>query len=255
MSIVKNTPHILKHSGLSFTTLLNKTLEAIKDPATMGIYVYLASKPSDWDISETNLQNRFGKGRDFIRARLAELKLIGLLKSVAIKGRDGRIIRWETILFSEVQVTENPSSGEDVHITENPPSGETRGLVDPPTTNKRSKQIKDINKPPISPTGGSERFDEFWDMYPVKAAKKACLAKWKRRNLDLVSEMILDKLYQQIHNDETWIKGYPPNPLTYINQDRWDDEIRLNKPSVTPIDQGFDHDDTSWADSVTQDVL
>jgi hypothetical protein len=252
MSIVKNTPHILKHSGLSFTTLLNKTLESIKDPATLGIYVYLASKPSDWDISETNLQNRFCKGRDFIRARLAELKLIGLLKSVAIKDKKGRIVRWETILFSEVQVTENPSSGDDVQITENPPSGSARHLVDPPTTNKRSKQIKDLNKPPISPKGESNRFDEFWDMYPVKTAKKACIEKWKRRNLDSMADVILDKLYQQVSYDDSWLRGFAPNPLTYINQDRWDDEIKKAKAptALANYQQPYDDTDTSWIDEV-----
>lgn len=152
MSIVKNTPHILKHSGLSFTTLINNTLDCIKNPGTLGIYVYLASKPSDWEISESNLQSRFNKGRDYIRARMAELKLLGLLKSTAIKNKQGRIIRWETVLLNEVQITENPSCG--VQITEKPPSGQPSTLENPPTTNKRSIQIKETNKPPISPKGG-----------------------------------------------------------------------------------------------------
>lgn len=151
MSIIKNTPNILKHSGLSFTSLINKTLDAIKDPSALGIYVYLASKPADWEISETNLQRRFGKGRDFIRARLSELKLLGLLKSVAIKNERGQIIRWETMLFNEVQSSEIKGNKDKTQFTENPPSGKSRGLVDPPTTNKRSKKIKDNKKPPSPP--------------------------------------------------------------------------------------------------------
>lgn len=154
MSIVKNTPHILKHSGFSFTTILNKTLDLIQDPGSLGIYVYLASKPHDWQISEKNIQNRFDNGRDYVHARMAELKLLGLLKSTAIKGKDGRVLRWETILYSEPQNTENTLSGEN-HPTENPDCGDTRGVENPHTTNKRYKQIKDINKPPISPGGDS----------------------------------------------------------------------------------------------------
>jgi len=42
MSIVKNTPHYLKHSGSFFTTIINKTIESIQDPAALGIYLYLA---------------------------------------------------------------------------------------------------------------------------------------------------------------------------------------------------------------------
>ena len=152
MSIEKSTPHFLKHSGLSFTTLLNKTIEAIRDPGALGIFVYLASKPTDWEISEKNLQNRFSRGRDYIRARMAELKSIGLLKSIAVKGSDGRIIHWESILYSEPQLSDPPTVVSN-HITENPHPGKTRSLENPPTTNKRYKQIKDINKPPISPKG------------------------------------------------------------------------------------------------------
>lgn len=231
MSIEKNTPNFLKHSGSSFTTIVNKTIEAIEDPATLGIYLYLASKPSDWQISETNLQNRFQKGRDFIRARLSELKLLGLLKKTSIKNSFGQIIRWESILYKEIHITENPLSGDEIHITENPGAWTNHLLVDPPTTNKRSKQIKDDiqikDKPPIPPKGGSECFEEFWEMYPVKASKKTCLEKWKKLNLDSCADHILERLSDQIHSNDSWKRGYIPNPLTYINQEKWNDEIKL----------------------------
>ncbi len=250
MSIIKNTPHILKHSGLSFTTLINSTLDSIKDPAALGIYVYLASKPSDWEISEANLQNRFGKGRDFIRARMAELKLLCLLKSVAIKDRKGRIVRWETILFNEIQITDNTLCG--VQVTENPPSGETRSLVDPPTTNKRSLQIKKTPQTPL-PQRGLERFDEFWDIYPVKTAKKLCLKYWKNRDLDSIADLIIEKLYQQVTKDDKWIRGFVPNPTTYLNQDRWNDEINITKTTIA-IKQSdpaaYDDNDTSWVEGM-----
>jgi len=251
MSIVKNTPHILKHSGLSFTTLINNTLDCIKDPGTLGVYVYLASKPSDWEISESNLQNRFSKGRDYIRARMAELKLLGLLKSMAIKDKKGRIVRWETVLFNEVQITENPSCG--VHITEKPPSGKSSHLGNPPTTNKGSLQIKEPNKPPISPRG-LDRFDEFWDMYPIKEAKKVCVKYWQTRNLDLIADKIIDKLYQQVNYDDKWLRGFAPNPTTYINQERWNDEIKKPSTAIALTSKSqceYDDIDQSWVDEVS----
>jgi hypothetical protein len=152
MSIIKNTPHYLKHSKKAFTTIQNSTIETIKDPATLGVYVYLASKHDNWEISETNLQNRFGKGRDFIRARIADLKKIGLMESVCFRNEKGLITHWETVLYNEVHNTEKPPSGKSyIQNPENPVSGENRHLVDPPTTNKRSLQKKDIYKPPMVP--------------------------------------------------------------------------------------------------------
>jgi hypothetical protein len=140
MSIQKNTPNFLKHSGLSFTTLINNTLELIKDPATLGIYCHLASKPPGWQIHEAYLQNRFDKGRDFIRTKLSELKKLGLLKTESIKDNMGKIIRWETTLINYIpsQITENPLSG--IQITENPAPGKTRHLENPPHINKRKKE-------------------------------------------------------------------------------------------------------------------
>lgn len=273
MSITKNTPHILKHSGLSFTTILNNTANSIKDAAALGIYFDLASKPSDWIISETYLQNRFDMGRDAVRSKMAKLKLLGLIRTSPIKNSKGQIVRWETTLYSEVQltetkdtseenhITENPSSGGKLlrndascqnHITENPVTGKSRRLENPPTTNKRSKQIKDLNKPPISPRGGSKRFEEFWNLYPKRKAKDYCETKWRQKSLDEIADTIIEKLKMQVSQDEEWSRGYAPNPSTYINQARWKDEITNPRPmharsSLSPI---YDDSDTSWIEDM-----
>ena len=231
MSIIKNTPHYLKHSQSTFTTVLNKTIEAIIDPASLGIYLYLASKPNDWQISETNLRNRFNKGGDFIRARLADLKRIGLLKSLAIKDDKGRVTHWETVLYNEVQEFEDRDLTCETHIVENPPSGFHTHVEDPYITNKRllkikeDIKIKDLKHTPLPLKGKSERFQEFWNLYPVKKARKACETKWQQRNLDEKSDLIIEKLFEQVNDDDSWKRGYAPHPLTYINQDRWEDDI------------------------------
>lgn len=151
MSIQKNVPNLLKHSGFSFTTILNKTIEVIEDPAALGIYVYLASKPMDWKISETNLRNRFNKGGDFIRSRLAYLKKLGLLKSIAIRDEKQRILRWETVLYSEIQKGENPTTGEVTHVENTPPF-----------TNKRIKKIKDLYKEKVISPQTPEKKDSLF---------------------------------------------------------------------------------------------
>lgn len=232
MSIEKNTPNFLKHSKSPFTTILNKTIQAIKDPAALGIYVYLASKPEDWQISKTNLKNHFGKGEEFIDLRMSYLKSLGLLKSIAIKDEvTKKIIRWETILFNEIH---EATKGLDEDKLHNPEGGKTTPLEKPPSwknpppTHKRIKEIKEItNKPPKPPSGTSERFDEFWNLYPVKASKKTCLEKWRKLRLDTIADNIFEKLQEQLDKDDGWKRGYIPNPLTYINQQKWDDDIKF----------------------------
>lgn len=84
---------------------------------------------------------------------------------------------------------------------------------------------KDIKNTPISPKGESVRFQEFWNLYPIKNGRKACEQKWNKRKLDDIADTIIEKLTIQVEEDDKWSRGFAPNPLTYINQDRWEDEI------------------------------
>ena len=69
------------------------------------------------------------------------------------------------------------------------------------------------------------RFEEFWKAYPQKADKKKAQAIWKRRKLDQKAETIITDVLNRIANDKKWADGYIPNPTTYLNGDRWEDEM------------------------------
>lgn len=150
MSVLKNTSNFLKHSGLSFTTIINETMALIPDDGALGIYCYLMSKPENWNICNVHLQNRFNKGRDYIQKKMTILKSIGAVKTEAIKDEKGKVLYWETTLCNIVQShnTENPDSGESypqstilkTQILDFPESGKTG------TSNKRDLQIKEKAK-------------------------------------------------------------------------------------------------------------
>lgn len=237
MSIVKNKPAYLKHSKSSFAIVLNETIEAIQDPAALGIYLYLASKPNDWEISATNLKNRFGVGTDFIKKRLSILKKAGLLKSVPVKNAKGQVISWEMVLYNQPQELVDAESEHEIQKVENPPCGKPTHVEDPHITNKRVKQIKEDNKPPIPPKGDCERFEDFWLAYPVKKGKEACRQKWRRLKLDDKADEIISALETQKLNDRAWLGGYIPYPLKYLNQQLWTDEIDMRPSGGTPAQQ------------------
>jgi hypothetical protein len=69
------------------------------------------------------------------------------------------------------------------------------------------------------------RFREFWAAYPNKTARKLCEAKWQRRRLDRIADTILADIHERLASDSRWREGFIPNPATYLNQDRWTDEI------------------------------
>lgn len=64
-------------------------------------------------------------------------------------------------------------------------------------------------------------FIEFWNAYPSKIGKDAALKKWIEKNPPI--DTVLNALAWQV-NCEKWRNGFIPNPATYLNQGRWQDE-------------------------------
>lgn len=83
----------------------------------------------------------------------------------------------------------------------------------------------------------ASRFDEWWDAYDLKKNRKGALAIWKRRKLDnLADELIADAIHRHA-NDGGWKRGYQPHPTTYLNGDRWNDELTQARSGAngTPV--------------------
>ena len=67
-------------------------------------------------------------------------------------------------------------------------------------------------------------FEEFWNRYPKKVGKTLAHQAWKKNKVKV--DEVLKTLHWQI-NSEQWQKQngqFIPNPATYINQGRWQDE-------------------------------
>lgn len=78
--------------------------------------------------------------------------------------------------------------------------------------------------PPLIPP-----FEQWWSLYPTKVGKKPCREKWKRKKLDEQADVLIAKLRQQVAEDARWLDGFAPNPETYLNQERWTDEIQRTR--------------------------
>jgi len=76
-------------------------------------------------------------------------------------------------------------------------------------------------------------FDIFWGRYPKKVGKDAALKAFQKRKPDqhLLVQM-LNALTEQVKS-EAWVKDggqFIPNPATWLNQGRWQDEVTNFKP-------------------------
>lgn len=115
------------------------------------------------------------------------------------------------------------------------------GRVEKSIVDKTIVPNKEINPPsPLikkDPNEQERRFAEFWELYPKKVAKKTALTSWKRINPD-------DKLFKQIiqavteaKNSDQWKRDggrFIPNPTTWLNQSRWEDELPIIETAPAP---------------------
>lgn len=80
----------------------------------------------------------------------------------------------------------------------------------------------------------AKRFGDFWEAYPKKVGKEAALKAWRKikPGAELFGKMI--ETIAQSNKSEQWNREngrYVPNPATWLNQGRWDDEPRPSPPS------------------------
>ena len=93
-----------------------------------------------------------------------------------------------------------------------------------PNASSATNQPEPTNE---APALQERRFAEFWKAYPNKVGKASCLKAWlKLKPTAELFDHIMDALAKQKASDK-WQREagrYIPNPLTWINQGRWDDE-------------------------------
>ncbi len=82
----------------------------------------------------------------------------------------------------------------------------------------------------------ADRFSDFWNVYPIKKKKKTSHEIWKRKRLDSIADQLIQNVVTCLKSDKRWLDGFIPDPTTYLNQERWDDELQVvaagNKPET-----------------------
>ena len=68
-------------------------------------------------------------------------------------------------------------------------------------------------------------FDRFWQAYPKKRERKKAHDIWKRKKLDNeAATIIISDITDRLTHDKRWLGGFIPNPTTYLNGHRWEDD-------------------------------
>ena len=104
--------------------------------------------------------------------------------------------------------------------------GEIKNSPYPKDITSRPFQSKTVKKK------ADERFDEFYSIYPKKVDGKGARKRWMTRGLDKIADILIADVKNRTENDAQWLSGYIPNPATYLNNDRWEDDIQT---AVQPV--------------------
>ena len=103
----------------------------------------------------------------------------------------------------------------------------------------REEGKKDANASSRSPAPKPVRFDEFWGCYPHrdgnKRKRKEAVAAYVKAMRNGASEQQIIDGARRAHTDPSVKRGYARDPVSWLNQEGWTDEIQ---PTLTVIPGG-----------------
>ncbi len=120
-----------------------------------------------------------------------------------------------------------------------------------PTPTPEEKKEEKLKQKEERKPSASLGFEDWWKAYPKKVGKAPCLAIWKRRRLGQIADRLIADILRRAQDDGRWLDGYIPNPQTYLNQSRWEDELqpRSKKPEKLKRGNGAGGQ-PSWQQSI-----
>lgn len=169
-----------------------------------------------WPTNEQLAEDHRKNARTIVRT-LRELESAGYIATEVIRDQKNMVVE------RRIWLDANARAG--LEFLRKPPD---KNVTTPPDKNVKYIKENNINiNNPLTPTGESELFDEFWAAYPKHVAKKPARRAWDKLHADRdLLDALLTALEWQTRT-EAWQRDggrYVPNPATWLNGRRWEDE-------------------------------
>jgi hypothetical protein len=104
-------------------------------------------------------------------------------------------------------------------------------------TDQSQSQTTEQIRPPIVPQGTySDDFEKFWIVYPKKVGKGEAFKIWKKNGHPTIDEICA--VIEIAKRSPQWLRDhgqYIPNPATWLNQKRWDDDYKSSQKNLDII--------------------
>jgi len=99
-------------------------------------------------------------------------------------------------------------------------------------TDKHLSDSDESNAPVSKADHRNARFEEWWEVYANKVSRKKSESAWRNlkwAKLGIEPADLIADTHRRHELDPQWLKGFQPNPLTYLNGERWNDDLPAAK--------------------------
>jgi len=176
-----------------------------------GILLLLMSHQDGWKISLEHLANDGPDGITAVRTAIQQLQECGYLKRNRIRNERSQIEGSEWILS-------DPFEQDEPQLENLMLENLQENLISENLTLKNTRNKEDNRKQIL------DAFDSFWAIYPRKVGKGGAVKAFEKAAKKADPEVIIQAV-------EVWIQKplpemqYIPHPATWLNQERWNDDI------------------------------
>lgn len=219
-----------------FTLIPNSISRSTELPTrAKAVYIFMRSHRDGWNITTTSVAHALGMNKDTVAKAINDLIESGHMRRIEKRAESGRFAGWDyEVLSGYFPVSEEFGSG-DLAGSGKPASGKPasgnsgriRRLY-----SKKTKEITSLSQEDHAQTSGSseresrsDRFDEFWDVYPRKVGKKKARAKFAAAvKAAGDAQRVIDGAKRLATDPNLPERQFVPHPTTWLERGGWDDE-------------------------------
>ena len=181
-------------------------------------HIYLLSRPPKWKAWNKDIQTVMGFGRRVYLRVMQELRDAGY-QSLEKGGEGGGNVLtiYEVSGSHDMRLPQNATIAKRDHIVSTDKSNNT--------DKRKSISVND--------------FARWYSHYPLKKGKKPAYEAWKKAKGMPDVDTMISTIQLQIENDRQYggETKFIPYPATYLNQERWNDELEHGRKQETVSDE------------------
>lgn len=249
MQNYKLTPSELNAQGMTYVPCPDEIRRIINreyGPRALALYTEALSHAQHFWVKARDLARALGWNEKTVTKYLKALNQLGLAVMRKIRNATTKQFEGSRWYFSMTPRDDwKPEEAEPVAEVQTDffDSRDTKTPTPPKTVPENISTTTDKTKINLSTPDGAacdaqtieQGFDVFWHAYPSREKKKRARAKYEAiakkmtvSQYEAWQARILEDIRLRRRFDERWLRGIIPHAVTYLHDERWEDEWRPN---------------------------